>query len=347
MRHVLFALVMTGCSSPDCGDGISAAQLTIQSADMTVEIATNPYALTVRDASGTVVLDSGTLGWTSGTMGIGKALYTGYVFLNPNFDPWREDLRVVAATQTDQELDVSLHGSDGTCIHVSHILRDGALRVEAHSDGTPSAWEIGFSSPADEGFLGLGERYDMVDHRGLEVYNWPEEGGLTTGESDPPSADNPYPNGGTMTYYPVPFLLSTSGYAFWLDTTYFNQFELASETPDAWRAWEVGPMLAFRDLRAARRPTIGRGRCRCSIRSPPPLDARWSRRIGASGRGVASTAAGSSTAFPRSRQCVIRASRSRKSTTRCTSCPTATISGTRTRCARGSSRPPRWATRSS
>ena len=48
-----------------------------------------------------------------------------------------------------------------------------------------------------------------------------------------------------MTYYPVPFFLSTAGYGFWLDTTYFNQFEFASESPDAWRAWEVGPTLAF------------------------------------------------------------------------------------------------------
>jgi alpha-D-xyloside xylohydrolase len=48
-----------------------------------------------------------------------------------------------------------------------------------------------------------------------------------------------------MTYYPVPFMQSTRGYGFWLDTTYFSQFELASETPDAWRAWEVGPSIAF------------------------------------------------------------------------------------------------------
>ncbi len=247
MRYVLLALVLTGCGSHDCGEGVSVAQLTLSSADMTVDVATNQYALTVHDANGTLVLDGGTLGWTSGSFGITKALYNGYLFDDPELDPYREDLRVIAATQTDTELDVVLSGSDGTCIHVSHVVRDGALRVEASIDGTmvPRAWEIGFASPADEAFLGLGERYDMIDHRGLAVYNWPEEGGLTMGEDVPPSADNPSPNGGTMTYYPVPFLLSTAGYGFWLDTTYFNQFELASERPDAWRAWEVGPTLAF------------------------------------------------------------------------------------------------------
>ena len=250
MRHVLHALVaslaLTGCGSPDCGDGVDAAQLTLQSADMTVEIATKPYSLTVKDASGKIVVSTGTLGWTTGSMGIGKALYNGYFFFEPHFDPWREDLRVVSATQTADEIDVSLRGTDDTCIHVSHVIRAGALRVEAHA-GTADvrAWEISFPSPADEAFLGLGERYDRVDHRGMAVYNWPEEGGLTMGEAAPASPENPYPNGGAMTYYPVPFFHSTAGYAFWLDTTYFNQFELASERPDAWRAWEVGPTLAF------------------------------------------------------------------------------------------------------
>ena len=248
MRYLLLVLAATACSTPpECGTGVDAAQLSIQNADMTVAITTNPYSLTVTDANGTVVVQNGTLGWTSGVMGIKPALFNGYVFLAPELDPWREDLRVVEATQSDQELDVTLHGTtDDTCITVTHVIRDGALRVEAHQTNPAfTAWEIGFASPADEGFLGLGERYDHVDHRGFEVYNWPEEGGLATGEADPPDANNPYPNGGTMTYYPVPFFLSTQGYGFWVDTTYFSQFELASESPDTWRAWSTDPMLAF------------------------------------------------------------------------------------------------------
>jgi alpha-glucosidase len=246
VRYLLLALVVA-CSSPPCGDGVSESQFTLQNSDLTVQIATNPYGLTVIDASGTTVLQNSTFGWTSGIMGIKPALYNGYVFLAPNLDPYREDLRVVAATQSDGELDVTLHGStDDVCITVAHTLRDGALRVEAHQQNPSfTTWEIGFASPSDEAFMGLGERYDHVDHRGLSVYNWPEEGGLTTGELNPPDLSNPYPNGGTMTYYPVPFFLSTQGYGFWLDTTYFSQFELATESPDAWRAWTTDPQLAF------------------------------------------------------------------------------------------------------
>jgi len=244
---LLGAFALTGCGDDDCGDGVSAAQLTLQSADMTVEIATKPYALTVRDASGKALVSEGKLGWTTGFFGIGKALYNGYFFFDPQLDPWREDLRVTSAKQTDGSIEVTLRGSDDTCITVTHTIRAGALRVEAHADAKQDvrAWQVGFASPADEAFLGLGERFDRVDHRGMSVYSWPEEGGLTMGESAPPGPDNPYPNGGAMTYYPVPFFLSTQGYGFWLDTTYFNQFELANERPDAWRAWEVGPTLAY------------------------------------------------------------------------------------------------------
>src|SRR5262249_19676969 len=195
MRRCFLLCALAGCSSP-CGDGVSAPQLVMTSADMTVEITTSPYALTVRDATGAVIVEDGTLGWTSGSFGVGKSLYNGYFFFEPHFDPWREEMRVVAAKQTDSEIDVTLHGDDDACITVSHVIRAGALRVEAHRGGAdPRAWEIGFASASDEAFLGLGERYDQIDHRGMAVYNWPEEGGLTMGEAAPPSVDNPYPNG--------------------------------------------------------------------------------------------------------------------------------------------------------
>jgi alpha-glucosidase (family GH31 glycosyl hydrolase) len=48
-----------------------------------------------------------------------------------------------------------------------------------------------------------------------------------------------------MTYYPVPFFVSTKGYGFWLDDTWRNEFRLASERPDAWRVWTIGPKLTY------------------------------------------------------------------------------------------------------
>ena len=51
-----------------------------------------------------------------------------------------------------------------------------------------------------------------------------------------------------MTYYPVPFFLSTRGYAFWLDSTFRNQFELADPEKghsNQWRVFDIGPSLAY------------------------------------------------------------------------------------------------------
>jgi len=257
MRFCALVLMLAACGSdPLCGSGKVADQLTLSNAGMTVIVTTSPYSLEIRDAAGNPVLAGagagsgdgyGTMGWTSGKAAIEKYVDQGYFTFGANLDPWRDHGKVVSATQTADRIDVVVEAADG-CVEISHVLRDGALRVEAHRSkptGAPRAWEVAFTTPADEAFLGLGERYDRVDHRGMALYNWPEEGGLTEGESVPGSPGNPFPNGPTMTYYPVPFFLSTQGYGFWLDTTWRSEFDFASDRTDAWRAWHVGPDLAF------------------------------------------------------------------------------------------------------
>ena len=81
----------------------------------------------------------------------------------------------------------------------------------------------------------LGERFTRVNHRGLSLYNWAEEGGLGAGEATPAGPRNPYPNGPSMTYFPVPFLLSSRGYGLRLHGSDRSEFHLGSERPDALR----------------------------------------------------------------------------------------------------------------
>jgi alpha-glucosidase (family GH31 glycosyl hydrolase) len=258
VRSILCAfLVFAGCSNP-CGGGTSASSWTLSNGSITVEITGAPYGFTVKDASGRAVLASagkgagdgyGSVGWTSGRIFLDNIVDAGYYAFDTALDPWRDNLRVTAASTTPTSVDLTLDGGKSGCVHVTHTLRDGALRVEArvdHLDGvTPRAWEAAFATPADEGFLGFGERYNRVDQRGLSLYSCPEEGGLTKGEAAPASSANPWPNGETMTYYPVPFFLSTAGYGFWLDSTWRNQFDLATDHADAWRVFDIGPSLAF------------------------------------------------------------------------------------------------------
>lgn len=259
MRFTLVAfLVVAGCPGCNdrCGNGTSASSWTLQNGALTVTIQRSPYSFTVADSSGRAVLATrgagahdgyGALGWTSGKVFLADIVDAGYYSFDTALDPWRDDLHVVAAAATPTTVELTLEGKNAGCVLVTHTLRAAALRVEAHVGhaAAPRAMEAAFVTPADEAFLGFGERYDRVDQRGLSVYAWPEEGGLAKNEATPASATNPWPNGQTMTYYPVPFFLSTRGYAFWLDTTWRNQFDLAVDRPDAWRAWSIGPSLAY------------------------------------------------------------------------------------------------------
>lgn len=265
MLAVVVFGVAAGCSGP-CGDGTSASSWTLRNDSISVEIRASPYGYTVRDATGRAVLSTrdagaggsapgtagegyGAVGFTSGKIFLANIVDAGYFAFDTALDPWRDELRVTAASQTADALELTLEprGQPG-CVHVTHQLRGAALRVEArvdHVDLKPRAWQAAFTTGDDESFVGFGERFDRVDHRGMSLYSWPEEGGLAKNEATPAGAANPWPNGQTMTYYPVPFFLSSRGYAFWLDSTWRNQFDLASDRSDAWRTWHIGPSLAY------------------------------------------------------------------------------------------------------
>ncbi len=249
-------MVFAGCSSA-CGGGTSQSSWTLTNGAVTVEITGAPYGFTVKDATGRAVLATtgagsaegyGSVGWTSGKVFLDDIVDAGYYSFDTALDPWRDSLRVTAASVTPTEVDLVLDGGNAGCVTITHTLRGSALRVEArvdHNKLPARAWEAAFATPPDEAFVGFGERYDQVDQRGQSLYSWPEEGGLAKGEATPTSATNPWPNGGSMTYYPVPFFLSTEGYGFWLDSTWRNQFDLATDRSDAWRTWHIGPSLAF------------------------------------------------------------------------------------------------------
>ena len=256
---VVVAVLLFGCSEKPlpCASGKVAARYTLSAPGVTVEVETSPFRYTVKDAHGTGVLSSagagthdgyGTVGFTRGSLFWGNDVSPGYFTLDSSLEPWRDDWRVVAASQTgDGTLALTLASpNDSACLHATVTLRASTVRVESKYDGAqPRAWSAGFASPLDEAFMGFGERFNRIDQRGRALYSWTEEGGLGKSEATPKGPVNPWPNGETMTYYPIPFFLSSRGYGFWLDSTWRNQFELASEKPDAWRVWDVGPTLAY------------------------------------------------------------------------------------------------------
>ena len=252
-------LAGAACTEPNpCkSTGGVRAGYTLEAAGIRVEIDASPYRFVVRNGAGQTVLASrgagsgdgyGALGTARGQTIWGSVVSPGYFDFTPVLDPYRDDWRVVGAVQQSPDvIDLDLADARATqCVRVRQSLGSSTLRVEARAEGeNPRAVSAAFESPADEAFLGFGERFNRTDQRGRNVFSWAEEGGVGRGEGVPPSDTNPFPNGEEMTYYPVPFFLSTAGYGFWLDTTWRSEFRLATDRPDAWRVWHTGPSLAY------------------------------------------------------------------------------------------------------
>jgi alpha-D-xyloside xylohydrolase len=240
-----------------CGDAAAPpASYTLSAPGITVTVTAHPFQLAVADGAGRVVLDSlgagagdgySGLGWTTGDVNITRSgVSPGYFFFESALAAWRDGYAVASAVAGASTLDLVLTAAGQPDVHVHLAARPSALRVEAQVDGPrPRAWSTAFRSPADEGFLGLGERFTRTNFRGLAMYSWSEEGGIGAGEGAQPGPENPFPNGEAMSYYPVPFFVSTHGYGFWLDSTWWNRYDLATDRPDAWRVWHIGPTLAF------------------------------------------------------------------------------------------------------
>lgn len=252
MRRSLVAiLLLSACSSTPPDQVLSADGIT-------VTIGSAPYRLTIRDASGRTVLASrpdgggdgyGSVGWTSGRIDYEVGVSPGFYTITKILDDWRDRFEVVSSVREGNVVTSTLvrTGTRRT-IHVKHEIRDGALRVEAATvDGEPlpRAWAAAFAAAPDEAFIGFGERFNRVNQRGKNVFAWLEEGGFGKPEGEPAGPDNPYPSGELMTYYPVPFFVSSAGYGFWLDSTYYNEFRLATDHDDAWQVFDAGPRLAY------------------------------------------------------------------------------------------------------
>ena len=111
-----------------------------------------------------------------------------------------------------------------------------AVTVTGHGAGI-TAVSTDFKAPKGERYLGLGERSDAVDHRGREVRQ-PRHRRARTPRRRPGSSSTscPPPASATVrdsTYFPVPWILSTSGYGVLVDNDEDSSFELATaQHPD-------------------------------------------------------------------------------------------------------------------
>jgi alpha-glucosidase (family GH31 glycosyl hydrolase) len=238
------ALVIAGSALGCSDEDVATPPVRLVSGEVTVTVTTSPFVLTILDADGRQVLRSstaasgGVYGGPSATIdtpGFSAQTLPGWDGYFAGEAPWRNATEASIAEKTESGARFALRGPD-----IEGTLEIGVegrrVRISfASSTAGLNKTTLGFASGEDEHFFGLGERFASVDHRGLSMYSWAEEGALGRGEDVPAGPENPYPSGPSMTYFPVPFFLSTRGYAVHLDTTYRTELHLASERPDAWR----------------------------------------------------------------------------------------------------------------
>jgi alpha-glucosidase len=88
---------------------------------------------------------------------------------------------------------------------------------------------VNFSSLPDDSYLGMGMRFNQVNHKGTIVTTWCREVGYDL----PLVSQNGSSEGQDITYYPVPFFLNLKGYGFLLNSFYFSEFDFAKTNPEA------------------------------------------------------------------------------------------------------------------
>jgi alpha-glucosidase (family GH31 glycosyl hydrolase) len=217
-----------------------------------VEMRLSPFSLVIRNGVGEAILATLTEGGDSpyGTPAASvdrpdyeSQLITGWDSYRAVERPWHRSRVARLVERSDGRAVVLFEGDE---FRLRLEVQVGPRRVDLTSqadslvaaelpglEGTRSG--ISFSLAEQERFFGLGERFGTVQHRGWSYYSWAEELGLGDGEDVPIAMDNPWPNGPSMTGFPVPWLISNRGYAVHLNTTYRTEFHLGSERTDAWR----------------------------------------------------------------------------------------------------------------
>jgi alpha-glucosidase (family GH31 glycosyl hydrolase) len=229
--------------------------MVISSPAARVEVRLRPFSLALYDKDGALVTQTlrdlssddpnGTVAATfdAGKDGIGAI--PGWDGYQPLEGAWEHGNEAILRARDDAHASVTMQTANG---HIDVDVTIDGNKITIHQLATGHApgdatqvWNkttMGWQLRATDHFFGLGERFATMDHRGWSLFSWSEEGGLGGGEDSPPRAaspPNPEPNGPSMTYFPVPFILTPQGWAMHLDTTRRTETHFGSERDDAWR----------------------------------------------------------------------------------------------------------------
>ncbi|MFN4813415.1 MAG: TIM-barrel domain-containing protein [Bacteroidota bacterium] len=131
---------------------------------------------------------------------------------------------------------VLLNDKNDSLFKFQYKLTDNKLDIKIAEINPPkeddkhhSRIGVNFSSLPDDSYLGMGMRFNQVNHKGTIVTTWCREVGYDL----PLVSQNGSSEGQDITYYPVPFFLNLKGYGFLLNSFYFSEFDFAKTNPEA------------------------------------------------------------------------------------------------------------------
>ncbi|MBI2393315.1 MAG: glycoside hydrolase family 31 protein [Deltaproteobacteria bacterium] len=229
-----------------CGKDDEAPAPVIELADGAVRarIETRPFRVTIFEGTREVLAtlpDLGPAATFDEPSNIARGIpgWDGYEAVE---DPWARSAEASIVSRGDKSAKLRFAAPGGS-IELDVELKGALVRFRQRAAGKSNGdakrpWNkstIGFAWRGDEHAFGLGERYASVDHRGLSMYSWAEEAGLGSGEAGTQGPSGLLPSGPSMTYFPVPFFLSSKGYGLHVDTTYRVETHFGSERADALR----------------------------------------------------------------------------------------------------------------
>ncbi|MGI8460508.1 MAG: TIM-barrel domain-containing protein [Solirubrobacterales bacterium] len=209
----------------------ASAETAADTGALRAEVDADPWRLTLTDESGAAVLAEhpGTDTRASGTVGF----RTG--------SGWQHATRVLSSRRNGGAYLAELATTDPARTIAVRIAAagEGEIAFEAQVIGAGAELEavgIGFEARAGERYLGFGERSNAVAQSGV-VENY---------VSDGPYQAEEYPFLGAFvppwglrertdaTYFPIPWLLSSSGYGVLVDNPETSYFRLGADSADSW-----------------------------------------------------------------------------------------------------------------
>ncbi len=250
------------------------AERRVRAGGLAAVVSPQPWHLALVDGRGNPVLSelggsgpgpSGALGFRVGTS-------------------WRHATQIVAERRLGRAYLATLATNDpgGRRIEVRLVpAGNGVISLDATVAGdaasSVTATGIAFDASGSERYLGFGERSNAVDQRGNTVESYVAEGPYRPAENSfigafvPPPGFHPRPD---ASYFPVPWLLSTSGYGVLVDNDQASYFRLGSDRPDAWSVEAEAGTLQLRFF-AGPRPADVLRRFSARIGRQPPPAAPW------------------------------------------------------------------------